>query len=60
MSKKKSKPITRKGRDIEPYFFAFIESPEPEGFAAVGMHFESFDTKPFVTVTVKYVCTKEL
>jgi len=60
VSKKKSKPITKKGRDIEPYLFAFINSPQPDGFAVIGMHFESFDVEPFVTATIKYACTKEL
>jgi hypothetical protein len=60
MSKKKSKPITKEGCNIEPYFWAFLDSPAPDGFAIVGLDFDSSDTKPFVAVTVKYVCTKEL
>jgi hypothetical protein len=60
MKKNKTEHKLDEGRDIEPYFFAFLSSPAPKGFAAVGMEVDSSDTKPFVTITVKYIATEEL
>ena len=60
MSKNKTEHKVGEGCDVEPYFFAFLSSPPPKGFVAVGMEVESSDTKPFVTITVKYRSTEQL